>query len=65
MFACGLSHDRSNKVVCQDVRPDFLPHQFRRLAAQDVHLQSDLQGPQIKFGIPSSEVGFSQIVSVL
>ena len=58
MFGCGLSHYRSDEVVSQDVRPDFLPHQFRRFAAQNVHLQSDLQRPQIEFGTPSPEVDF-------
>jgi hypothetical protein len=34
----GLSHDRLNKVECQDVGPEFLAYQFWSLAPQDPHL---------------------------
>jgi hypothetical protein len=40
MLARGLSDNRANEVVGQDVGPDLLAHQFRRSAAQDVHLES-------------------------
>ena len=39
VFACGLRHDRADQIVGQDMRPEFLPDQFRCFAAQDVHLQ--------------------------
>jgi len=39
MLACCLSHDRANEIVSEDVRPDFFVYQFRRLAAQNAHLQ--------------------------
>ena len=38
VFACGLSHDRPDEIVGQEMRPDLLAYKFRRLAAQDVHL---------------------------
>ena len=33
MFCRGLSHDRPDEIVGEDVRPNLLPHQFRRFAA--------------------------------
>ena len=39
VLACRLSHDCANEIVGEDVRPDFFANQFRRLAAQNVHLQ--------------------------
>ena len=53
VFACRLSHDRANEIVGEDVRPDFLAHQFRRLTAQNVHLQSMFHRTQIKLDIPT------------
>jgi hypothetical protein len=39
MLGRGLSDNGPDEVVGQDVGPDFLSHQLRRSAAQDVHLQ--------------------------
>ena len=33
LFDCGLSDDRTDEIVGQDVRPDFLPDQVRSFAA--------------------------------
>ncbi len=49
----GLSKNRADQIVSQDVRPDFLPHEFRRLATQDVHLHGLIERPQIEFGVPA------------
>ena len=56
VFGCGLSHDRTDEIVGQDVRPEFLPDKFRCLAAQDVHLQRLFQRPQIKLGVPARAI---------
>ena len=62
VFGCGLSHDRADEIVGQDVRPDFLPDQFRCLAAQDVHLQRLFQRSQIKLRVPASTIELREIV---
>lgn len=36
VFCRGLSNDRANEIVSRNVSPDLLPHQFWRLATQDV-----------------------------
>ena len=61
-LACRLGHDRADQVVGQDVRPDLLADQFRRLAAQHVHLQRDLDRSQIELVVPARPVELSQIV---
>ena len=38
----GLSDDRADEIVGQDVRPNFLANELRCFASQDVHLQRDL-----------------------
>jgi hypothetical protein len=40
-----LGHDRADQVVRQDVGPQFLPDQLRRLAPQHVHLEHLLERP--------------------
>ena len=62
MLARCLSHDRSNQVVGQDVRPDFLADKLWRLAAQHIHLHRDLDGSQIELLVPASTIGKSEIV---
>ena len=52
----SLRDDGANEIVSEDVCPDFLPYEFRRLATQDVHLHRLLQGPQIEFGVPASTI---------
>ena len=49
----GLGHDRADEIVGQNVRPNFLPNQFRRFAAQDIHLQRLFQRLQIEFRLPA------------
>ena len=56
MLARRLSHNRANEIVGQDVRPDFFAHQFRRLATQNVHLQSLFHRAQIKLDIPTCPI---------
>ena len=34
-----LSDYGADEIVSQDVSPNFFPNEFRRFAAQDVHLQ--------------------------
>jgi len=58
-----LSHNRADQVIREEVRPDFLPHEFGRLAAQDVHLQRLLERPQIEFTLPAIIPPLSQVLS--
>ena len=39
VFSCRLSRDRTDEIVGQDMRPEFLPDKCWCLASQDVHLQ--------------------------
>jgi hypothetical protein len=39
VFGCRLSRDRTDEIVGQDMRPEFLPDKFWCLASQDVHLE--------------------------
>ena len=59
---CGLSHDRPDQVVCQDVRPDFFANQLGCLASQDVHLHRGLDRAQIEFVIPAGTIQQCQIL---
>jgi hypothetical protein len=52
----SLRNDGADEIVSENMCPDFLPHEFRRLATQDVHLHRLLQRPQIKFAIPSRSI---------
>src|SRR5262249_28833302 len=52
VVACRLSHDRTDQVVRQDVRPNLLADKFWRLAAQQIHLESDLDRPQVELRLP-------------
>ena len=61
MLGGGLRDDGADEIVRENMRPDFLPHEFRRLAAQDVHLHRLLQRPQIEFCIPAGAVETRQI----
>ena len=38
VFGRGLSNDRADEVVSQNVSPDLFSYQLRRFATQDVHL---------------------------
>src|SRR5215472_12164689 len=62
VLACRLSHDRTDQVVRQDVRPNLLADKFWRLAAQQIHLESDLDRPQIELLVPASAIDLSKIV---
>ena len=56
-----LCHDRADQVISEDMGPDLLPHQLRRLAAQDVHLQRNLDRSQIKFVVPPGTIQIGQV----
>ncbi len=58
---CGLSHDRTDEIVGQDVCPKFLPDEFRCLASQDVHLQRLFQGPEIQLRIPARTIELCEV----
>lgn len=62
VFGGGLSHDRTDQIVGQNVRPEFLPDKFRCLASQDIHLHRLFQRSQIKFGVPSRTIELREIV---
>jgi len=62
VLAGRLSHDRTDQVVSQDVRPDLLADKLWCLAAQQIHLHRDLDRPQIEFLVPASAIGKSEIV---
>jgi hypothetical protein len=38
VFSRSLCHDRAKAMVGQNVGPEFLPNQVRRLAAEDIYL---------------------------
>ena len=59
--SCRLRHHGTDKIVSQNVRPDLLPHQFGRLATQDVHLHRLLKGSQIKFRIPPGSIELREV----
>src|SRR5689334_12251725 len=63
VLACRLSHDRTDQVVSQDVRPNLLADKFWRLATQQIHLKSDLDRPQIEFRLPVIMPPKSKIIS--
>ena len=56
-----LGHDRADEIVGQDVRPDLLADEFRRLAAQDVHLHRRLDRSQIEFVVPAGTIQSRQV----
>jgi len=62
MFDSGLCRDRTDEVVGQDVRPEFLADEFWCLAAQDVHLQRLFQRLQIEFRVPPRPIKLCNIV---
>ena len=62
VFACCLSDNRPDEIVGQQVRPDFLPHQFRCLAPQDFHLHRLFQRSQIELGVPARAIKLREIV---
>lgn len=51
-----LSHHCPNEIVCQHMRPDFLPNQIGRLATQLIHLHRLFQRSDIQFDIPAFSV---------
>lgn len=61
MLGGSLRDNGADEIVSEDVRPDFLPHEFRRFATQDVHLHRFLQRPQIEFSVPAGAVETRQI----
>lgn len=48
----GLGHNRSDKVVCQQVGPDLFANHFRSLATQNVHVHHGFQRTEIDFNLP-------------
>ena len=59
MLARGLSDNRPNEVVGQDVGPDLFT--LRRPAAQDVHLQGLFEGSQVQFSIPACPIELREV----
>lgn len=57
----GLGGHRADQIVSERMRPNLLSHQFRRLAAQFVHLHRRLDRTQIQFVVPACEVELRQI----
>jgi len=62
ILGCGLRHDRADEIVGQDVGPNLFTHEFRRLAAKNIHLQRDLQRLQVKFSVPPGSIQFGKVV---
>ena len=62
MLDGGLGHDGADQVVSQHMRPNLLPNELGSFAAQDVHLQGDLDRPEIKFIVPSLAIQQRQIL---
>ena len=61
-FRRRLRHDRADEIVGEDVRPDFFVDEFRRLAAQDVHLHRGLDRPQIELVVPAGTIQTGQVL---
>ena len=61
VLVCRLSHDRANEVVGENVRPDFLAHEFWSFAAQDFHLHGPFQRAEIELIVPATAIQFRQI----
>ena len=57
----SLRNDGANEIVSEDVCPDFLTHEFWRLATQYVHLHRLFERPQVEFGVPASTIEAGQI----
>ena len=47
ILAGSLGHDGSDKVVRQNMRPDFFPNKFGRFASKTFHLHDGLDAAQI------------------
>ena len=56
MLGGGLRDVGADGIVRENMRPDFFPRKFRRLAAQCVHLHRLLQRPQIESCVPAGAV---------
>src|SRR5262245_2257256 len=52
-FLRGSGYLTPQQVVRQQMRPHLLVHHLRRLATQNVHLQSLLQRPQVQLDLPA------------
>ncbi len=63
VLARRLSENSANEIIGEDVRPNFLPHEFRCFAAQDLHLHGSLEISKIEFCIPAGTVKIRQIVA--
>ena len=57
----GLRHDRANQIVRQNMCPDFLANEFRRFAAQHVHLHRGLDRSQIQFVVPAGAIQLREV----
>ena len=62
MFRCCLRHDHTDEIVSENVRPNLLTHEFRCFATQDIHLQSLFHRTQVKLGIPTRSIEFTNFL---
>ena len=60
---CGDGRRATDQIVRQQVHPDFGSHAMRRLAAQVIHLERDLDAPQIELGRPAPPIELSDVIS--
>ena len=58
----GLGHNRANEVVSQDVHPDLLHDQLRRLATQFMHMQVAFDRAQIELIFPTRAIESRQVL---
>ena len=58
----GLSHDRVDEIVGEDVSPDFLANELRRFASQDTHLHRRLDRSQIELVVPTRTIQKGEIL---
>ena len=62
MTTGGFEHHAADEVVHQEVEADFACEVLRRLAAQMVHLESELEVTQRQFHLPTAQIEFGESV---
>ena len=62
MLVRGLRHRRSDQVVGNHMRPDFLANKLWSFASQAFHIHLCFDGAQIEFVVPSLKVQFREIL---
>ena len=62
MTTGGFEHHAADEIVHEEVKTDFAFEVLRRLAAQMVHLEGDLEVTQGQFHLPAAQIEFGESV---